>query len=101
MNFRPRVPRRDIRMRRRAFRLSIVLLALAVPLLAADGPWPQLLGPKRDGLSTESGLNLDWEKTPPKVLWKVPLGPAFSSMAVLDDRLITMAKKGERDHVVC
>jgi outer membrane protein assembly factor BamB len=31
----------------------------------------------------------------------VPLGPAFSSLAVLEDRLLTTAKKGARDHVVC
>src|SRR5262249_55996558 len=40
-------------------------------------------------------------KNSPKVVWKVELGNAFSSFAVLDDRLITMARKGARDHVVC
>src|SRR5438093_3623424 len=81
--------------------LALLLpLALAAPLPAAD-PWPQILGPDRNGVSTETGLNLDWKAKPPKVLWKTPLGPAFSSLAVLDDRLLTTTKRGDRDFVVC
>jgi outer membrane protein assembly factor BamB len=71
----------------------------------ADGParetWPQFLGPNRNGISAEKGLNWDWEKSRPKQLWKVPLGPAFSSLIVVGDRLYTMAQRGERDVVVC
>jgi outer membrane protein assembly factor BamB len=81
--------------------LSVLLLpVLAVALHAAD-PWPQFLGPDRNGISTETGLNLDWKAKAPKVLWKVPLGPAFSSLAILDDRLITTTKRGDRDLIVC
>jgi outer membrane protein assembly factor BamB len=81
--------------------LALLLpLALAAPLRAAD-PWPQFLGPDRNGVSAETGLNLDWKAKPPKVLWKVPLGAAYSSLAVLDDRLVTQAKRGDRDLVVC
>jgi outer membrane protein assembly factor BamB len=77
------------------------LLPSAARAAVPDGPWPQLLGPERNGRSAETGLNLDWQARAPKVVWKVPLGPAFSSLAVLDDRLLTTTKKGMRDHVVC
>jgi outer membrane protein assembly factor BamB len=77
------------------------LFLLGLGATHADAPWPHLLGPNRNGISTETGLNLDWKKTPPKTLWKQPLGSAFSSVAVLDDRLITMAQRGKRDFVVC
>src|SRR5262249_26927202 len=81
--------------------LALLLpLVLAAPLAAAD-PWPQLLGPNRNGVSTETGLNLDWKAKPPKVLWKVPLGPAYSPLAAPDDRLVTTAQRGDRDFVVC
>src|SRR5262249_56798353 len=59
--------------------VPLAALVLCVPVLpAADPPeWGQFLGPNRDGVSTEKGLNLDWEKKPPKELWKVPLGSGY------------------------
>ena len=63
--------------------------------------WPEFLGPQRNGVSRETGLNLDWERKKPAVLWKVPLGPAFSSISVVGDRLYTMAQRDKRDVVVC
>jgi len=67
-------------------------------LTAAD--WPQFLGPERTGRSAETGLNWEWTKSPPKVLWKQPIGAAYSSMSVMGDRLYTMVSRGDRDHVV-
>src|SRR5438552_19115345 len=86
------------------FRLRLFVFFLAaVPGRAAepDVSWSQFLGPRRDGVSTETGLNLDWKTKPPKTLWKVPLGSGYSSLAVHGDRLVTTVKRGERDLVVC
>jgi outer membrane protein assembly factor BamB len=63
--------------------------------------WPQFLGPNRDGMSEETGLNWDWKTNPPKTLWKVPLGNGYSSVAIVGDRIYTMAKRGARDGAVC
>jgi outer membrane protein assembly factor BamB len=89
-------------------RLGLPVLAalLAAPPLFAQNEtpralWPEFLGPKRNGMSAETGLNLDWGRKPPKVLWKVPVGPAFSSISVVGDKLFTMAQRGKRDVVVC
>jgi outer membrane protein assembly factor BamB len=84
----------------------MVSLACACPAWAqpTEDPtawWPQLLGPRRDGISHERGLNLDWRKTPPKVLWKVSLGKAFSSLSIVGNRVFTMAKRGTDDCAVC
>jgi outer membrane protein assembly factor BamB len=73
---------------------------LAGATVRADD-WPQLLGPNRDGVSAETGLNWNWKDRPPKVLWKVPLGSGYSSFAVVGDRAYTTAKRGGRDFVVC
>ena len=78
---------------------SALLLAAAGPVRADD--WPQFLGPNRDGVSREKGLNLDWNRQPPKMLWKQPLGGGFSSMAVVGKRVYTMANRKDRDYVVC
>jgi len=70
---------------------------------AADDPtsWAQFLGPHRDGISRETGLNTDWNARKPKLLWSAPLGNGFSSVSLVGDRLYTMAKREQRDVVVC
>jgi len=57
--------------------LVLALVLLASPVLAAD--WPQWLGPKRDGISTE--IIKPW-KGDLKVLWKQPVGPGHSSPVI-------------------
>src|SRR5262245_38528744 len=88
----------------RAFAVTVVLCVCAATTLAVEpGPkdWPQFLGPQRDAVSRETGLNFDWENKPPKVLWKVPLGSGFSSLTIVGDRLYTMTARGKRDLIVC
>jgi outer membrane protein assembly factor BamB len=63
--------------------------------------WPQFLGPQRNGLAPDAGLNTAWKKTPPKVLWKVPLGDGFGSFAIVGDRAYTMCQRANRSLVVC
>ena len=63
--------------------------------------WPQLLGPRRDGISTETGLNLDWKANPPRTVWKKSPGSGFSSVAVVGDRLVTQAQRKDRQWIVC
>ena len=82
------------------FRLSIVAIVLLCPLAAAED-WPQILGPNRNGIVSDTGLNLDWKTKPPKTLWKVPIGHAYSSVAIVGDWLYTMAKRQKRDIALC
>jgi outer membrane protein assembly factor BamB len=83
--------------------LSLALLLAGASALQAAEPtdWPQFLGPQRNGVSPEKGLNWDWKNQPPKVVWKAPIGNGFSSMCVVGERLFTQAKRGPRDVVVC
>jgi outer membrane protein assembly factor BamB len=67
----------------------------------ADGDWPQFLGPRRDGVSAATGLNLDWKAKPPPTIWKKPIGAGFSSVAVVGDRLVTQTQRDDRQWVVC
>ncbi|HYV35787.1 MAG TPA: PQQ-binding-like beta-propeller repeat protein [Gemmataceae bacterium] len=72
------------------------------PAAADDTPWwPHFLGPRRDGTSPEKNINTDWKQTPPKVLWKIPLGEGFSSFAVVGERAYTMTKRGDKLIVLC
>jgi hypothetical protein len=47
--------------------LAFVLFAAA----AAPTDWPQLRGPNRDGISTETGLLPAWSAGGPPVAWKI------------------------------
>lgn len=87
-----------------AFRLLLTASVLGATTASAGEPahaWPQLLGPERNGTVRQMGLNADWQKRPPKVAWKVPMGSAFSSFAIVGDNVYTMANRGERDGIVC
>ena len=80
--------------------LQNAALATPEPPLIA-GEWPQWRGPRRDGVSTETGLRVDWKEHPPTVLWKQPLGRGYSSIAVAHGRLYTMDRQGDQERLLC
>jgi outer membrane protein assembly factor BamB len=76
--------------------------ALIVALLAALAPaadWPQWLGPKRDGSTTEKVAA--W-KEPPKVLWRQAVGNGYSAPVIAAGRVFVHAhvKDKEAEEVV-
>ena len=60
--------------------------------VAAD--WPQWLGPKRDGGTTESVE--PWNDSP-KVLWKAKVGVGFSTPVVADGKVFVHARISGKD----
>jgi outer membrane protein assembly factor BamB len=59
--------------------------------------WPQWRGPRRDGLSTQTGLATQWPKGGPPALWQKPIGRGFSSVSVASGHVYTMAQEtGDR-----
>lgn len=86
-------------MARHGFAALSVMLLTVPAVLAAD--WPQWLGPKRDGSSPEKGLLADWPKDGPKVLWKVPGGDGYSSVAVAGKRAYTLVQRGAEELAIC
>ncbi|GEP46472.1 PQQ-binding-like beta-propeller repeat protein [Brevifollis gellanilyticus] len=71
------------------------------PRLASAADVPQFFGPNRDGLAPEIKLATDWTATPPKELWRQPIGPAWSAYAVVGGRAITQEQRGEDEAVTC
>jgi outer membrane protein assembly factor BamB len=65
------------------------------------GDWPEFRGPNRDGVLHDARLNTDWDANPPKLLWSRRIGPAWSSMIVVDGFLVTQEQRGEREAIVC
>src|SRR5688572_12781133 len=77
----------------------ILLLVLPVTLLAAD--WPQWRGPKRDGISAETGLLKAWPAGGPPLVWKAEgLGEGYSSMSVSQGMIFTQGQRGDTQYII-
>ena len=75
---------------------------------AADGKaspiradWPDWRGPRRDAISRETGLMLDWRTDKPRRVWQRALGIGYSSITVVGDRAYTMGSEGDAEYVYC
>lgn len=80
--------------------LSIVVLS-GLNLSAHAADWPQWRGPKRDGLSQETGLLKEWPAGGPKLLWQQKdIGEGYSTPAVVGDRIYVMSNRGKEDEFV-
>jgi outer membrane protein assembly factor BamB len=69
--------------------------------VAQDGDWTEYRGAARDGVIRGTHIRTDWNENPPKALWRQPLGPAWSSVIVINDRLFTQEQRGEQEAAVC
>jgi outer membrane protein assembly factor BamB len=77
----------------------VVLLSLAASARADD--WPQFLGLRRDGTSTEIGLVGSWPEKGPSVVWQKRVGPGFSGPVVSGSRLILFHRLGDQEVIEC
>jgi outer membrane protein assembly factor BamB len=66
----------------------------------ATGDWPQWRGPKRDGVSTETGLLKEWPAKGPPLAWKASgLGRGYSSVSVVGNQIFTMGDGADSSFV--
>ncbi|MBI3867453.1 MAG: PQQ-like beta-propeller repeat protein [Verrucomicrobia bacterium] len=63
--------------------------------------WPGFRGADRAGCSRGPQISTNWIAHPPRQLWKIPVGPAWSSFAFADRRLFTQEQRGPKETVVC
>jgi outer membrane protein assembly factor BamB len=66
-----------------------------------EGDWPDFRGAARDGVVSHVSIDPDWKAHPPKLLWQQRIGPAWSSVIVIGNRLFTQEQRGEQETVVC
>ena len=86
-------------MNRRTFLATSAAAASAKTASALD--WPQWRGPKRDGLSLETGLLSSWPSAGPKKLWSISnLGQGYGSLAIHGDRVYVQSRTSDGKSVL-
>ncbi len=73
---------------------SNVDAALAAP------EWPEFRGTNRDGRYLGPAIETNWPKQP-ELLWKLAVGPGWSSFTVAGDLIFTQEQRGDVEAVVC
>ena len=79
--------------------LVVIVLFPFYDVAAEDWPW--FLGPRHDGTSTETDLQLNWPATGPKVLWKQSVGTGYSAPSVLGEKVVLHHRVEENEVVTC
>lgn len=67
----------------------------------ANPAWPAFRGLNQNGSQSGSIIDDDWKTHPPKELWRIPVGPAWSSFVVAGDFLFTQEQRGDNEAIVC
>lgn len=81
------------------FLTTVALLTGLAPLRAED--WPRFLGPRGNGISTETDWRSNWKEKDAPVAWTTNVGIGFSSVSVSQGRLFTMGHRSGLDSVYC
>jgi outer membrane protein assembly factor BamB len=63
--------------------------------------WPGFRGPERASRSRGPQISTNWAALPPRQLWKIQVGPAWSSFAVAGNLLFTQEQRGPMETVMC
>jgi len=66
----------------------------------ANAEWPGFRGADRSGRWRGPQISTNWS-SPPRLLWKIPVGPGWSSFAVAGKLLFTQEQRGPMETVVC
>jgi outer membrane protein assembly factor BamB len=61
--------------------------------------FPQFLGANRDATVPGIDLDPDWKTNPPQLLWRQPIGAAWSGFSIVGDTAITQEQSGETELV--
>lgn len=83
-------------MDRRRIAALAVWAVIGVTASAAVADWPQFLGPGRDGVSPQKGIDRTLGGGKPTVLWTVKVGPGFGGPAIHGKEVFVLDRQGTR-----
>ncbi|MBS0267033.1 MAG: PQQ-binding-like beta-propeller repeat protein [Planctomycetes bacterium] len=68
---------------------------------AGADDFPQFLGPDRTAVLHGRNLASDWTTTPPREVWRTPVGAGWSGFACVGQYAITQEQRGANECIVC
>ena len=75
---------------------------LTAPMLQAKpSDYPEYRGTLRDGIVHGPLLARDWTLSPPRKLWRQPVGGGYASFAVVGNVAVTIEQRRDKEAVVC
>ena len=80
---------------------AVLLGSPGITLPVGEADWPRFRGAQGDGVVRNLRIRTDWQENPPQEVWRHPVGPGWSSFAVVGRRLFTQEQRGEFEAVVC
>ena len=66
----------------------------------ARADFPQFLGPDRNGVLSGPPLQTNWVAHPPALVWRRPVGPAWSGFAISGNVCLTQEQREANEYVV-
>jgi outer membrane protein assembly factor BamB len=81
--------------------LSVPAEVAPAKLTLQPGDWPLFRGPTRNGEVPNLKIGTDWKQSPPTLVWKKKVGPAWSSMIIVDGKLFTQEQHDDAEALVC
>lgn len=80
---------------------SLALLVTTVTNLVQAEDWPQYRGPRRDDISTETGLLQEWPAGGPPLVWTYAnAGVGYSGPAIVGNRLYTLGGRDKDEMLI-
>lgn len=67
----------------------------------ANPEWPGFRGLDRTSRQHGPPISADWSSSPPEQIWKIQVGPGWSSFAVAGNLLFTQEQRGPQEAIVC
>jgi outer membrane protein assembly factor BamB len=63
--------------------------------------WPRFRGANGDSVVGNVVLDSAWKESPPRELWRVPIGPGWSSFVMAGNRLFTQEQRDDHEVTLC
>ena len=85
------------------YKLAKPTVADAPPSASLPGlaDYSAFLGPNRHAVVTGIKLARDWDKQPPRQVWRQPIGAGWSAFSVVGTAAVTQEQRGDEELVVC
>ena len=69
--------------------------------MISNPEWPAFRGADHQARQRGVKFATNWDVNPPELIWKIAVGPAWSSFVVAGDMLFTQEQRGKMEAVTC